>query len=240
MTNLGSNAVSGLFHEALLAEMSHNKNLYLTQKMLVNRVYKRIKDIGGIHEEPVFTVTADFYRFHEEIYTAYELKKHTFTAEEQNCNERVLGKDSPSLNELLKFATCWIKHDSHTACKWFAVDGILGNCPKLYVREAFNPHFEKHTQTIRALYRFIQSPDQMKEVMEVVFGKMIPEKFTSTENVLKCEPSLLEYVNFYISEVGEDEINLLYAERQGTALKRQKNIEKYQMSKKRKVIHEAS
>lgn len=230
MTPLQTDSLEGLFREALMDEIIANKNPYLTQKSLLNRILKRIQLMCNI--QPLSPgVTDNFFQHHEYIYGEYESKKHTFTLEEQNGNERVLAKDAPHPNELLKFASCWIKYYPNVACEWFAVDGILGNCPKLYVREAFNPRYERHTQAIRELYPHLLSPDRMKEVMQCVFARIIPN-YPLPGNTPPNQSELEEFVNFYISEVGEDTIVQLYNDREWNTMKRKRVIEKYRKGKK--------
>ncbi len=158
-----------LTHNALIHELTYNKNPYITVETLYRRILKKLETIMGSSFLPQRN-TELFYLLHDEILEAYNDRKKSFSIDEQNCIERVLAKDAPHTNELLKFGTIWMKHEPLCTFRWFAVDGTMGNHHKAYIQEAFNPSFKKHSNAVRKLYEYYDTPEMIKKVIDISLG----------------------------------------------------------------------
>lgn len=199
--------IEHLIIEAICHEVKLNKNQFLTQETIIQRLFKKITEKTRVSPSHV-EKTALFYKWHDEILNAYLDVRSNLSHDEKMCVERVLSKDSPNTTELTKFACCWYKYNPTTACKWFAVDGILGTHPKHYVQDAFSPHFNKHNSAVRALYTYIAEPGKIKNIIEKAFLLNEDEP---------CHPDLDTefemYISMYAEMVGEEEMKLVAAER---------------------------
>lgn len=201
------NSIAQLIHGAIHHEVDQNKNPYLTLETIIQRLYKKIAQVTNIspytNEKTVL-----FFNWHNEILASYETIRSSLSYDERACVERVLSKDSPHTSELIKFSTCWLKNDPRATYRLFAVDGVLGNHPRLYVQEAFSPRFVRHNDAVRTLYDHVSDPETVKKIVE--------KAFLLAENELSCpelEPEIEELVKNYMDAVGENEIKLVSGER---------------------------
>lgn len=220
------NLIKAAIHDEV--DLNINRNQYITQETLTQRLYRKIFIVTGI--KPMENEkTCLFEKWHCEILTAYNKLRSSLSHDEKANVERVLSKDCPHPFELQKFATTWYKYNSTEACKWFAVDGILGTHPKLYVQEAFSPHFAKHNDAVRLLYTYYSAPEKIKEVVETAFlaneNKSLPEEM---------DPDFERCVGIYAEEVGEEEMTLIATER------RAKLNQQQQPNKRKKVFTPSS
>lgn len=216
------NLIKAAIHDEV--DLNINRNQYITQETLTQRLYRKIFIVTGI--KPVENEkTCLFEKWHYEILTAYHALRSNLSHDEKANVERVLAKDCPHPFELQKFATTWYKYNATEACKWFAVDGILGIHPKLYVHEAFSPHFAKHNDAVRYLYTYYSNPENIKEVVETAFlpieNKPLPEDM---------DPDFERCVSLYAEMVGEEEMKLVSAER------KVKLNQQQQPNKRKKVL----
>ena len=210
-----------LIEGAIQHEVLQNKNPYLTMETIIMRLYKKIFEYTRVSYN-YSDKTLLFSQWHEEILNSYECIKSNLSYEERACVERILSKDCPHSSELIKFACCWYKHDPITACKWFAVDGIIGTHPKAYVQDAFSTSFEKHNSAVRVLYNYYTNPDNIKYIVS---------KALSIQKEKNCplefDPEFDKCVELYIEMVGKDEMERV-------ALDRQAKLQSQQQPSKRK------
>lgn len=213
-----------LITEAICHEVKLNKNQFLTQETIIQRLFKKITEKTRVSPSHI-EKTALFRKWHDEILDAYHDLKSNLSHDEKMCVERALSKDSPNITELTKFACCWYKYKPATACKWFAVDGILGTHPKYYVQDAFSPHFAKHNNAVRSLYAYNSDPEKIKAIIEKAFLLNEDES---------CHPDLDTefemYISMYAEMVGEEEMKLVAAERKAKLQQQQPCKRKKQSS----------
>lgn len=212
------NLIKAAIHDEV--DLNINRNQYITQETLTQRLYRKIFLVTGI--KPMENEkTCLFEKWHCEILTAYNILRSNLSHDEKANVERVLAKDCPHPFELQKFATTWYKYNPTEACKWFAVDGILGMHPKLYVQEAFSPHFAKHNDAVRLLYTYYSNPEKIKEVVETAFlsneNEALPEDM---------DPDFARCVGVYVDMVGEEEMKLVSEERKAKLNQQQPNKRK--------------
>lgn len=216
------NLIKEAIHDEV--DLNMNRNQYITQETLTQRLYRKIFMVTGI--KPLENEkTCLFEKWHCEILTAYNTVRSNLSHDEKANVERVLAKDCPHPFELQKFATTWYKCNSTEACKWFAVDGILGTHPKLYVQEAFSPQFAKHNDAVRVLYTYYSNPEKIKKVVETAF--LMNESESLPPDV---DPDLERCVSLYAEMVGEEEMKLISAERKAKINQQQ------QPNKRKKVL----
>lgn len=216
------NLIKAAIHDEV--DLNINRNQYITQETLTQRLYRKIFIVTGI--KPMENEkTCLFEKWHCEILTAYNTIRSNLSHDEKANVERVLAKDCPHPFELQKFATTWYKYNPNEACKWFAVDGLIGTHPKLYVQEAFSPHFAKHNDAVRFLYTYYDNPEKIKEVVETAFlsneNKPLPEDMN---------PDIARCVGLYAEMVGEEEMKLVSEERKAKLNQQQ------QPNKRKKVF----
>lgn len=197
--------ITMLIDGAIQHEVLQNKNQYLTLETIILRVYRKIfEHTRVVHYQ--FEKTVLFSQWHDEILNAYESLKSNMSHEERASVERVLSKDCPHPTELTKFACCWYKHDPTTACKWLAVDGIIGTHPKVYVHDAFSTNFEKHNTAVRALYGYYSNPEQIKQIVGTALD-------IQQENPYESDPDMDRCVGLYADMVGKDEMARIRSDR---------------------------
>lgn len=173
-----------LLRHILLEEIEKNQNPYLTIDTLYRRAFKSLEQEAGTNFITLPNPSMElFHTFHNDIITLYQSKFKNFSIDEQTCIERVLCKDAPNSHELVKFSSVWMKHDPKTVYKWFAVDGILGNHPKFYIHEAFHPDFQIHANAIRRLYDVLDSPEDVKQIVNDAFHGNVNEITLYTDMV---------------------------------------------------------
>lgn len=158
-------SIDHLIYGAVQDEILQCKNPYLTMETIVLRLYRKIADRTQVSINFI-EKTILFSNFHDEILTIYQSLQSGMSHDEKIVIERVLSKDTPHPNELIKFANCMYKYDPASVCRWFAVDGIISTHPKSYVHEAFASSFEQHNQAVRKLYDYIYEPEKIKKVVE--------------------------------------------------------------------------
>lgn len=199
--------VDQLIAEAICHEVLSNKNQFVTQETIIQRLYRKIIDKTRV-VPCYFEKTLLFSVWHDEILDAYLEKRSALSHDEKICVERVLSKDNPNTTELTKFACCWYKYNPATACKWFAVDGLLGTHPKHYVQDAFSPQFAKHNAAVRALYAYHSEPEKIRDIVEKAFVLNEGEP---------CPPDLDTefemYISMYAEMVGEENMKSVAVER---------------------------
>lgn len=199
--------IDRLIGEAIYHEVQLNKNQFITQETIVQRLFRKITEktrVVPCHLEK----TLLFGKWHDEILDAYLDLRATLSHDEKISVERVLSKDTPNATELTKFACCWYKYRPATACKWFAVDGLLGTHPKHYVQDAFSPQFARHNDAVRALYAYLSDPEKIRGIVEKAFllneGEPCPPDL-DTESEM--------YISMYAETAGEEEMKSVVAER---------------------------
>ena len=200
--------VEMLIDGAIQHEVFLNKNPYLTMETMILRLYKKISERTRITFYSL-DKTVLFSKWHDEILMFYESMKSNMSIEEKASVERVLSKDCPHPNELTKFACCWHKYDAFNACKWFAVDGIIGSHPKTYVSDAFSTNFEKHNSAVRHLYKYYKNPNDIKYIVGKALDIQMEESCP-----LDFDPDFEKCVNFYIEMVGKEEMARVASDRQ--------------------------
>lgn len=197
--------ITMLIDGAIQHEVLQNRNQYLTLETIVLRVYRKIFQHTRVAHYQ-FEKTVLFSQWHDEILNAYESLKSNMSHEERASVERVLSKDCPHPTELTKFACCWYKHDPATACRWLAVDGIIGTHPKVYVHDAFSTNFEKHNAAVRALYGYYSNPEQIKQIVGTALD-------IQQENPYESDPDMDRCVGLYADMVGKDEMARIRSDR---------------------------
>lgn len=200
---------------AIHEEVDSTKNPYVTLETIILRLYKKIFDYTHVY--PNYNdKTLLFQNWHDEILTTYESIRSSLSHDERASIERVLSKDCPHPTELIKFACCFHKYNPTLACKWFAVDGILGTHPKMYVHEAFCASFAKHASAVRALYAYHSNPEKIKEIIEKAF--LLNEGDPCPPNLdLDFERS----VALYAEMVGEEEMRRMSNDRKSRVQQQQ-------------------
>lgn len=208
-----SDPISMLIDGAIQYEVLQNKNQYLTLETIILRVYRKIFEYTRVAYYQ-FDKTILFSQWHDEILNAYELLKSNMSHEERASVERVLSKDCPHPTELSKFACCWYKHEPTIACKWFAVDGIIGTHPKVYVHDAFSTNFEKHNTAVRALYSYYNNPEQIKQIVGTALE-------IQQENPFEFDADMDRCVGLYVEMVGKKEMERIKSDRLSKLLAQQ-------------------
>lgn len=197
--------ITMLIDGAIQHEVLQNRNQYLTLETIILRVYRKISEYTRVTYYH-FDKTILFSQWHDEILNAYESIKSNLSHEERASVERVLSKDCPHPTELTKFACCWYKHDPATVCKWFAVDGIIGTHPKVYVHDAFSTNFEKHNAAVRVLYSYYSNPEQIKQIVGTALDIQQENPFESDSDMDRC-------VGLYAEMVGNEEMDRVRSDR---------------------------
>lgn len=218
------NLIKAAIHDEI--DLNINRNQYLTQETLTQRLYKKIFLVTGIRPAEN-DKTFLFEKWHDEILTAYHAIRNNLSHDEKTNVERVLAKDCPHPFELQKFASTWYKYNATQACKWFAVDGMLGIHPKLYAQEAFSPHFAKHNDAVRALYTYYSNVENIKKVVETALFRNENE---TDPFPLEMDDDFERCVGMYAEMVGEEEMKLVSTERKAKLYQQQ------QPNKRKKVI----
>lgn len=216
------NPIEMLIDGAVQHEVLQNKNPYLTMETIILRLYKKISQYTRVqfyqNEKTLL-----FVQYHDEILNAYESIKSRLSHEERATVERVLSRDCPHPNELLKFTCTWYKHDPASICRWFAVDGIINLHPKYYVQDAFNNNFEKHNAAVRALYTYYSNPESIKLIVSKALDIEGDETYEADPDMDRC-------LELYVTMVGEEEMKRV-AEDRRTKLRAQQQPNK----RKRKI-----
>lgn len=208
--------VLALLYAAIHHEIVDSRNPFITKETAVLRVIQEILDLTRI--SLVSFGQSLIREWHEPILLAYEEKRSQLSHDEKLTVERILSRDTPNALELLKFATCWYKYDPATACKWFAVDGLLGHHPKLYAHDAFLSTHAAHHRGVRALYDYTSDTARIKRIVEKAFLLNNGEPCRSD-----LDAEFETCVQLYSRLVGSEAMTAIEAERKSKMAQQQSN-----------------
>lgn len=206
-----------LLDHLILRELSRVNNFHLTQETIILRVLINLASSAHLPWSSVVeTVTrpclldADL---HNQIMALWEERKRNTTLDETQTLERLLGHDYVRPTDLLKLAAYLVKlkpTDMKPVWKLFAVDGFLGTDPKMYVDSFKNDEVkQEHAHAIRHLYSFVDTPELMKEIVDVAFERVLDEKARDVEGevsscvdlYIKMVPRIKEVKEWKIQQV---------------------------------------
>lgn len=182
----------------LLEKIKTCVNPYVTYETLVLRVFQDLAHLTHIPWSGILDAVARpcvlDSKLHDIILSLWEERKRNTTLDEQQALERLLGHDHVRHADILKLASYLGKPnngDMKPIWKLFAVDGLSGSELKNYADNFKRDDFKwQHAQAVRELYAFVDTPETMKEIVEMAF-----------EGTTTCTGSVATCVDLYLRMV---------------------------------------
>ncbi|GFQ88203.1 uncharacterized protein TNCT_361951 [Trichonephila clavata] len=161
-------------------EVEDHNNPHLTFETLVIHILKRLYQSFHLPWSHVLKVSRQApylmdSHLHQYLLKIWTIRSKNATLDEQNCVERILGRDNVRSSDLIKLKSILHKiSDPKTVYEFFAMDGYQGDDPKKYI-ELFRYDAEeargKHARAVRLLYRsgVVHTPQECRSFLESIF-----------------------------------------------------------------------
>lgn len=170
-----------LLHQAILYEFQSSKNPFLTKETVVARVLHRLAARANVNFPPLDPVPRPCIldeAAHSLVLDMWEKRRGHLvpSVEEQQCMERVLGRDKVRPSDLIKSAQYLMKNcesNADTVNLLFAVDGCRGEDVKNYVDTFFckdDVAKTRHVNQVRIMLSKLNNPKNVKYILEKVWN----------------------------------------------------------------------
>ncbi|KAG8172444.1 hypothetical protein JTE90_000026 [Oedothorax gibbosus] len=174
------------------------RNVLVLHETYVIRLFRRLCDAYRVSWNSILETTRQGCcvldaHLHGMLSELWETRlSRSVSLDEQNCYERVMGRDHVRLSDLQKLAGTLARvAESKRVWTFFGVDGYLGDDPKRYVdhlRYANDAYRGKHVAAVRILYLYLDHPHQIHDALESLF-------FPRKEGIILLDPRVRdEYV----------------------------------------------